>query len=514
MTKNLLLVTGIMSALGVAGLLTLPNLSEAQTPATPMKPAVRPLAPPCNTMSAPPKLTPVDQTTKDKILNSGLPCQESVDPDLDPNKTHLENIQRGFDFYSWLTFIALNSPADGSGIEKSAPNTKTKWEDMSNFRQLLDVMLPGGKAPKWGDEKIIPAGCRSQYKSGMMVIEMIDETFNQPFKTGPLIDQRGNYALFDILMNKQTFDYIEQHGLYSKPVQMSEDRSKLKIDFPAGESREIMQNLVPPLAGEGKDDPGSIILKVSWKILDSKDNKGKFHTVDALVSMQPHDPQSEPPCLRKTLGLVGFHVMHKTKSRPQWIWTSFEHVDNVPEQKDVDARNLKRSYNFFDPSCDAAKCKVNQTPPRPWDPQHALGLKFHNKEFKSQITRVIPLTNDTTEINKHFQDILGKTVWKNYMLLSTQWPSDFGCTRRFTAGPEPSTDFKKEPDVTCAPVPPFLANSTLETYSQGSEPLASSSCMVCHGNAVSYQQRPPNLNPDDFFNQSDFTFILEKAQAR
>jgi hypothetical protein len=510
MTKNLLLVTGIMTALGVAGFLTLPNLSEAQTPVT----AVRPLAPPCNRMPdlipLPPGVAPdtqreltIDHTPKDKILSSGLPCQESVDIN-GPGKTPLENLQRGFDFYSWLTFIALNSPADGRGIEKSAPNTKTKWEDMSNFRQLLDVMLPGGRAPKWEDEKIIPAGCRSQYKPGMMVIEMIEETFNQPFKTGPLIDQRGNYALFDILMNKQTFDYIERHGLYSKPVQMSEDRSKLRIDFPAGES--------------AKDDPGSIILKVSWKILDPRDDKGKFHTVDALVSMPRHDPQSEPPCLRKTLGLVGFHVMHKTKTRLQWIWTSFEHVDNVPEQKDVEARNLKRSYNFFDPSCDAAECRVNQTPPRPWEPKHALGLKFHNKGFKSQITRVIPLTKDTKDMNKKFQDILGNTVWKNYMLLSTQWPSAAGspssCAERVSdeTRPEPKTDFKKEPDMTCAPTPTFLANSTLETYSQGSEPLASSNCMACHGNAVSWQKAPPSLKPEDFFNQSDFTFMLEKAR--
>ena len=28
-----------------------------------------------------------------------------------------KNLQRGFDFYSWRTFIALNSPADGSPIE-------------------------------------------------------------------------------------------------------------------------------------------------------------------------------------------------------------------------------------------------------------------------------------------------------------------------------------------------------------------------------------------------------------
>jgi hypothetical protein len=507
MRKNLLLITGVMSALGFAGLLNLPNLSEAQTPATPMMPAVTPPAPlacdgnpppDTNQTRAPAEPTPIDAS----LLTRDLPCAENVSTQGLFGDDRLSNLQRGFDFYSWLTFIALNSPADGRGIEKSAPNTKTKWEDMSNFRQLLDVMLPDGRAPKWG-EKVIPPGCKSQHKPGMMVIEMIDETFNQPFKTGPLIDQRGNFALFDILMNKQTFDYIVQHGLYSKTVQMSEDRSKLKIDFPAGEN--------------AKGDPGSIILKVSWKILDPKDDKGKFHTVDALVSMQRlHDQQSEPPCLRKTLGLVGFHVMHKTKTRPQWIWTSFEHVDNVPEQKDVEARNLKPSYNFFDPSCDTAKCPVNQTPPRPWDPKHALRLKFHDKQFKSQITRVTPLTDETKKMNKQFQDILGKTVWKNYMLLSTQWPSDFDCTRRSSdqTNPEPRTEFRKEPDMTCAPAPTFLANSTLETYSQGSEPLASSSCMACHGNAVSHQQRSPNLKPEDFFNQSDFTFILEKAKAR
>jgi hypothetical protein len=102
------------------------------------------------------------------------------------------------------------------------------------------------------------------------------------------------------------------------------------------------------------------------------------------------------------------------------------------------------------------------------------------------------------------------------MLLSTQWPSDFPCTQPLSdeTVPEPRTNFKKEPDMTCAPAPTFLANSTLETYSQGSEPLASSSCMACHGNAVSYQQRPPNLKPEDFFNQSDFTFMLEKAREK
>src|SRR5262245_12783662 len=60
----------------------------------------------------PAKLLPIDDKVKDSILNSGLPCQERVSP-KGVEKERLENLQRGFDFYSWRTFIALNSPADG-----------------------------------------------------------------------------------------------------------------------------------------------------------------------------------------------------------------------------------------------------------------------------------------------------------------------------------------------------------------------------------------------------------------
>jgi hypothetical protein len=59
----------------------------------------------------------------------------------------------------------------------------------------------------------------------------------------------------------------------------------------------------------------------------------------------------------------------------------------------------------------------------------------------------------------------------------------------------------------------FMANSTLETYSQGAVPQASSSCIGCHGNAVGFQTRPANPKPGEIYlNQSDFTFMLEKAQ--
>jgi hypothetical protein len=521
MRENLSTAAAVLSLVGL--LISFPssqaqarcNLMHDLVPANPPNPDPQ-LNPPRLTLDFDPK-KPVDAATRDSILHNimetGIPCKETVTGDGPERekKTQLEHRQRGFDFYSWLTFIALNSPADGrTRIDKSLPNTKTKWEDRANFKQLLDVMLPNGEEPEW-DKKSAPPGCESDFKpESDMGIEMINETYDQPFKTGPLIDQQGNYALFDILMNKEMFEYIKEHKLYKKTEQESQNNSGLKIDFPDGKN---------PAKGQIEGGrPGGIIIKVSWKILDSEAEKRKFHTVDAVISMPRHGPE-KPLCLRKTLGLVGFHVMHKTESRLQWIWTSFEHVDNVPEQQETKSRKLKRSYSFYNPGC--TTCPVNQTPPRPWEPKQSLGLKFHSP-FKSQIVRTIPLTDDTKKINKKFQEILRGTVWENYMLLSTQWPSDFICAGKKASdpGPDPNTDVKKEPDMNCAPAPTFLANSTLETYSQGDTPLASSSCMACHGNATSYQrsasdaQQPgPDGKPNfKFFNQTDFTFILEKAR--
>src|SRR5262249_30674168 len=159
------------------------------------------------------------------------------------------------------------------------------------------------------------------------------------------------------------------------------------------------------------------------------------------------------------------HVVHKTASRPQWIWTSFEHIDNVPEKTDVGAGKLKSSYNFYDPKC-TADCPPNQTPPRPWDPEPENKLKFRagpdGKIFKSQIVRYVLLTQATNEINDKFHSILGNTVWQNYILIGTQWPSGFPCAADHSLlkdAPEPKTDFEKQPDMNCAPAPTFLANS-------------------------------------------------------
>ncbi len=473
-------------------------------------------------------LLPIDEKLRAKILGSGLPCQESARPaGFNPppvEKEGLENLQRGFDFYSWLTFIALNSPADGSPIDHPTQDVPTQWEDMDNFKQLLDVMLPTKMLPpSWPTkrsemeaerERLMPEECRALHKEmpKRTIVKMIEESFNEPFKTGPLIDQQGHYAIFDILMNRQMFDYIAGHHLYSKEGQRS--AVDLIVDFPPGQNPVAATPTQKAVAG----DTGAFMLKVSWKILEPDEIKANnFHMMNALVLMPPGDPKAKRPCLPETLGLIGFHAVHKTASRPQWIWTSFEHVKNVPDKDQVAANKFDGPYNFFKINCKGDCPEVNATPPRQfWQPDPALKLKFKDDKFRSQIVREIPLTDAAKNMNKIFHSMLKGTVWVNYMLLSTQWPSVFGCTvlhAQSAEAPAPKTDFLKQPDMTCSPAPTYLANSTLETYSQGNIPQASSSCIGCHGNAVGFQPGASDPRQGQVrLNQSDFTFMLEKAQ--
>ena len=429
------------------------------------------------------------------LLTSGQPCQQVVNITGLFGADSLANRQRGFDFYSWLTFIAMNSPADGSPIGKGKMprgDAKTKWEDLQNYRPLADIMLKDGAQPEWGT-RIVPDLCKPLDKpeGQKIVFQLGEEAFNQPFKTGPLIDQDGHYALFDILMNRPMFSYVLAKGLYSKKGQQAFNE---EVTFPLGSN--------PSKDKDGKDVPGrmgAIMLKVSYRILDPVKNKdiiSQFHTTDALIYFPgPPATREGPACVEKKLGLVGFHVGHKTKFAPQWVWTSFEHVNNVPDEADLKSGKLLKWYNFFRARCDG--CTANATPTKPWDPPVSLAFPT---AFRSQVVRTTMLPasvlKEVAEFNASFHAILKGTVWENYELLATQWPSEFDSPT----------------DPLGAPAPTYLANSTLETFSQGRVPLASSSCMACHGNAVGFQHaRTVDAKDLKGFNQSDFTFTLEKA---
>jgi hypothetical protein len=328
------LVIRSMGAMGIAGLLA--SSVIAQTPVGKSEEdRINPPITNCNQIpdTNQPTVPTVTTPINGKLLTSGQPCQQNVSTvgliHKDAASSGLQNLQRGFDFYSWLTFIAMNSPSDGSAIGKGprpGGDAPTMWESLNNYRPLADVMLKDGEKPVWGT-RIVPAECKPLDGPGKIVFRMGEEAFNQPFKSGPLIDQDGNFALFDILMNGPMFDYIVTKDLHSKAGQLNVHDD---VVFPTGVN--------PGKDKDGKPTPGrmgAIMLKVSYRILDPEKNKdllNQFHTVDALIYFPGGTAtKAGPACVAKKLGLIGFHVGHKTKFAPQWVWSSFEHVSNAPD---------------------------------------------------------------------------------------------------------------------------------------------------------------------------------------
>ncbi|AVU74004.1 MULTISPECIES: hypothetical protein [Pseudomonas] len=428
------------------------------------------------------------------LLSPSVSATPSLSPQIPFDVTVAEehptlaSLQRDFDDLSWQTFIALNWPA----LDNGNPNTGTSigkqdgatvWE---SWKESYQIFRAKGQAPlAWDAPATLPEACKS-LKSGRLLQQMgkvpdvLDE-FIQPFESGPLVDQNGTYTRNEIVVNRSMFNSIVDNGLYS-----IEGQQKFFAANPT--------NAVAFSCGSAKtQDVGALMVKASWKVLGANDRPQDFHTVDALVYTPGNSDPSKGPivgesCKSEPVGLVGLHIVHKTDSAAQWVWSTFEHVKNVPEQTTPPAQRVG-PYLFYNA---ASQSDINQPPPRPWNPAV--------KATPSQIVREIPLTEATKTLNATYQALLRtvnpQSVWANYQLISTQWPS----------APQPNCQISAANPLG-NPAPLFLANATLETYIQGTVPQASSSCMACHGNAATHVTESPRTS------FADFTYLLERAQS-
>jgi len=413
----------------------------------------------------------------------------------------LESLQCDFDVFSWNTFIALDHSLSGAFGDRGGDNATT-WGAWPNEG---DIFRPdGSRPPEWQagqppPREPIPPVCEGKGRPGDLVLEQIGkqpllvEASLQPFKSGPLIDVHGRYARFGITVNQPMYQYIWENRLYNRAGQKAFCEHGGSVEFPCGCNGDATGTTCPP---EGQQ--GAVMVKAAWKVLDTAagDDPSRFHTSHALV-ITPAVGDEPETCERQLVGLVGLHIATKTQGDPQWVWSTFEQVDNVPTAGE--APPAGRRYNFFQPGCTDCNA-VNEPPPQPWDP-HVQPVT--DNAGKSQVVRQIPITDDTKTLNADVQPLLAGTVWRHYELVSTQWPTD-------ASGSAPSNPSAANNwcnplnpiDETGAPAPAFLANTTLETYIQGTVPQASSSCIHCHQNATMAEGQK---------SFSDFTYLLERA---
>lgn len=357
-----------------------------------------------------------------------------------------------FDDYSWRAFLALNWPAKAD-IRGQADTTK----DLSNvhlatprvwetWKADYEIFQPGGLKPTdWASfDAITPCTDVPAAESGKVRILGSFTQFGDLNQAAfgvagnPLVAQSRTYARFEIRINQPEHDFIVNAGLY------------LAKNMPDPDSP-----TVPPL----RFSDGSMEVKAAWKELKTEAEvtaaKNKYYTIAAKVPTSVVGQPSET----RTFALVGFHIVQKTPKRPQWVWSSFEHVDNVPDPATAPPTGAAFSFNDPDP-----------TKPQKLDPPFAPPpLSLANPPLPNpapmQVVRGLPIHPQTKTTNATYQAKVAGTVWANYQLVMTQWPTS----------PTPATGagdpFPGPTGTTCT------ANAVMETYFQTS---ARTSCMRCH----------------------------------
>lgn len=369
-------------------------------------------------------------------LSDAVPAPSPTDPQADFNR------------YSWQLFVALNWPAkaDDRGVPDCSKafgsSSDTVWR---SYKFVDEVFLPGARNP--GPWNSTPPGVvltNTAKASKVVQASGVLASVMQPVG-GWLIDQHGNPTYYQIAIDKTSYDYVVANDLYNADVA----NEAKDLDFPWG----------------------ALEIKASWRILTGVDDKSRYLHTTATVETYDADGKTQGTT-QATIGLVGLHVLNKPRGFPQWIWSTFEQVDNVTAPP-----NGKASY--FDPDAPApdvnkSPCAGNRSPctPRP-------GRTFQTPD---PLTRVTPVPAETVAVNTDAQAALAGTFGQFYELVDTQWPTD--------------PDDPGNPLGT--PQPNILANTTMESYIQ-----PTSSCMACHSTAVTGPNRL----------RADFSFIFIHAYA-
>jgi hypothetical protein len=354
-----------------------------------------------------------------------------------------------FDDFSWQDFIALNWPAakDRRGVADSmkkfgAPAERVVWESWKSMGELfpvdplknpptpwdsfaatLPIRRPGkGKAALMTLARLVGNNAgKTKFLGGLSKLEDINQAGFENLEF-PLVAQTGTFVRYEIRVNKTSYNWILDGKFY------------LRKNLPGPEA---------PL--EFLDQ--SITVKGAWVELpdDEKVRKRFYHTTALLLDW---DSNGNPVPREQVVGLIGMHIVHKTPKRKNWIWATFEHVDNT----------------------DGLSPTLSSKPAVPWGtpgtnippPTIEIGKPIPKNPKPVEVARKTAIHPTTQKINDAYRTHpqIKSTIWANYQLVATQWPTPPGngaATKRF-----PKTN---------------VANVTMETYHQDT------GCMNCHAGA-------------------------------
>jgi hypothetical protein len=380
------------------------------------------------------------------ISNPSMPTDVPADPS-----------NCDFHQFAWQSFLYLVNPATPPAL-----TFETFMADAGIFVPSGQTPTPYGQpAPQGGS---CPTGAKLQLRQadrtsgGSATVANAGE-LGDIFQAGsaePLVDQANRFVHYGVSYNQTQYDYLTTCDLYREAC--------------------FDQTLAPGGATSSVDFPaGSTELKTAWHVVETcnlpdspkpctPEDASDFYTTTAVV--EPYSA-SDPSCVAVTVALVGMHVVTKTPLHPEWIWATFEHVDNAPDCANPSEKPPEGGWTFYDPTCTGTACTPNTY-------VNGCGKDEYDPTCKTQVPiqvcREAAVGAGTTgnaenvlALNAGVMALLPKgSVWNNYELVGTLWLDQ------------------------SQPVPPergssFLANTTAETYVQSVVTDATpTNCLTCH----------------------------------
>lgn len=388
-----------------------------------------------------------------------------------------------FDNFAWRAFIALNWPSLTDAAHRGEPDrAKTLgdpgprvWETFKARYELFQVG-PDGRAiaPKpWATyEAANPCGADVDNRVKTLATFEPFMDFNQSaFMPGvaanPLAAQNHTYTRYEGRIGEAEYSALATHGWT------------------------LSANLPDP-AHPADLPAGSIAVKAAWRPLtraDAPSARARYYVVENanIVDVAKTIAAGHTVCSKSDVALVGLHIVIRTKDRPQGLWGTFEHVDNVPavgegEAREPDASQAGAPYSYFDPS------KPPNLSPTFGKPDTLPVSMDHPPKIEPtpmQVVRRHPIHASTMVLNRAYWALPGikGTVWEHYMLVASQWPTapapvapqnDGG----YFPGAPLTADAPREKYQSADAPHENLVNTTIETYFQDPP----SSCMSCHQN--------------------------------
>jgi hypothetical protein len=341
--------------------------------------------------------------------------------------------------YSWRSFIALNWPAKLGPASRGLPDRTRVLGDTAGprvwmtWKSRYEIFTPSGELPKQWASYEGQNPCGEGFANDMMTLSSFSGfgDFNQALEN-PLVAQNHTYVRYEVRVNEPEFDSIVGNKWY------------------------IASNL-PTAATAISFNTGSTAVKAAWRVLSKSENTPNTRKRYYVARAQIFDVAKQK-CILTDVALIGLHIVTKTIDHPQWIWSTFEHIDNVPfgpVENDPEAtcapltpasaplslNNRHQPQQLF-PQMPPASISLGNKPVA--DPQPMQAVRKHKIQ--------------TMRANCWYWAQLGikDEVWQNYMLVMTQWVAGNGHPT-----PGPGSD-----DV--------VNNTAMETYSPDT------SCMECH----------------------------------